>query len=149
MELIKKARSPRAVSVFMLTWAVLFAAGCGSDPEPETTRVRNILTAGEWSVNNVSVNSTDQTDVYKNLKVTFTPTGYTSSGGAPLWPASGQWSFSDDTGRKISRSDNIELTITEITDKQLTFTMPYSSTTFGPGRSASISGNHIIKMTRP
>jgi hypothetical protein len=124
-------------------------SNCGSDPEPETTRVRNLLTSGVWSVQTVTANGTDLTTVYKDLKLTFTEGGFTASGGLPLWPATGTWTFPDDSATKIKRGDNVVVTITAVEDKELTYTLPWTQATLGPGRVSSINGDHVFVMVRP
>ncbi len=135
---------------FALLTALLFIAGCADNtPEPETTRVQKLLIGGEWSVQTVTVNSVDQTNnLYKNLKITFTDGNFTSTGGLPVWQATGTWSFVDNTAKKIKRGDGVELTLVEVTSKKLTFTLPWTKTTLG-GRVESLPGETKFVMIRP
>jgi hypothetical protein len=135
---------------FAALTALLFIAGCGDNtPEPETTRVQKLLVGGEWSVQTVTVGTVDQTNnLYKNLKITFTDGNFTSTGGLPVWQATGTWSFIDNTAKKIKRGDAVELTLVEVTSKKLTFTLPWTKTTLG-GRVESLPGENKFVMTRP
>jgi hypothetical protein len=131
--------------------ALFFISGCGDNAsEPETKRIQKILLAGEWTVQTVTVNNVDQTNsLYKNLKITFSEGNFTSTGGQPVWPATGTWSFSDDSGKKIKRGDAVELTIIEVTDKKLVYTLPWTKTTLSSGRIDSLPGDTKFVMVRP
>src|SRR6478735_423967 len=90
-------------------------------PEPELTAVQkatNLLTAngGKWNPaplsNWVTVEGVNVTDLFKDFSITFTATGYTTSGTTPVWSRSDTWSFKDDTGTvMIRKSDGKEVTI--------------------------------------
>src|SRR6478609_10690598 len=76
-------------------------------PEPELTaaqKATNLLTAngGKWNPaplsNWVTVEGVNVTDLFKDFSITFTATGYTTSGTTPVWSRSDTWSFKDDTG---------------------------------------------------
>lgn len=126
--------------------AMLLLASCGGDDETqsETDRVRDILKSGTWKVQTVSVTNTDQTALYKNLTLTFTDANYTTTNGANVWPASGGWSFTDDTAKTISRSDGITIAVGEATTTKLVLSFDWGRTTIGPGRAESISGAHVF-----
>lgn len=135
-----------------LALVVMFISGCGggkSDPAPapvETEAVKNtkLLTTGTWNVQTVSVDAVDKTTVYKDLKITFNSTGFTATGGGSVWPATGTWKFSDDTGKVITRGDGLSISLTEVSTTKLVLALAWTKTTLGDGRVESVSGQHVF-----
>lgn len=124
---------------------VLVLASCGDDAaQSETDRVKDILISGTWKVQTVSVDNTDQTLLHKNLTLTFTGANYTTTNGANVWPASGGWSFTDDTAKTILRSDGVSMAVGEATPTKLVLSLQWNNTTIGPGRGESIAGPHVF-----
>jgi hypothetical protein len=125
---------------------VLMLASCGDDAtQSEADRVKDILISGTWKVQTVGVGNTDQTLLYKNLTLTFTGANYTTTtNGANIWPASGGWSFTDDTAKTILRSDGVSMAVGEATTTKLVLSFQWNNTTIGPGRGESIAGPHVF-----
>ena len=133
-----------------LVLLVLFVVGCkgsGSDPSP-VDEMRSVLTSGKWTLQNVTVDGVDKTATYTGLTLTFTATGFTSTNGHIVWPASGTWQFSDDTGKTITRDDALTVSIGEATTAKLVLMLTWSKTTLGPGRAESLKGNHVFTLTK-
>jgi hypothetical protein len=131
--------------------ALLNISGCDSgDPSNEvaTEQVKAILTSGTWGAQSVVVDGVDKTSIYSKLSVKFTETGFTSTGGEPVWPASGTWSFADASGKTVTRSDGVTVTIEQAEAAKLVLKLAWSKTTFGPGRSASVSGSHVFTLAK-
>lgn len=128
---------------------LLFIAGCKKDdPQPETDRVKGLLIANNWRIQTVTVDGTDQTASFSGLTLSFTPTNYTTTNGGVVWPASGSWSFSDNTGKKILRSDGQEITVTEVSATVLKLSLTRAKGTLGPGRISSLSGKHDFNFIK-
>ena len=125
--------------------AVLHLAGCGSDPAPETgaEKATKLLTAATWNTQSVTVGGASST-IYNNLKVTFTATGFTATHGGSVWPASGTWKFTDDTGETMVRGDGLSISVTELTSTKVVMRLAWNKTTLGGGRSESLSGQHVF-----
>lgn len=128
---------------------------CGSkgDPTPaETPAQKNqkILTSttGVWTMQSVTVDDVDKTSIYSGLKLTFSNTGFTTVNGGVVWPASGTWKFSDDTGKTIERGDGLLIGVDEIQSNSLTLSLTWTQTTFGPGRVESTAGKHRFKFVK-
>lgn len=137
---------------FVLSIVVFLALGtiasCKKDTvQSETDRVKEILKAS-WKVQTVSVDAVDQTTLYKNLTLSFTDAGYSTTNGANVWPASGTWSFTNDTAKGMLRSDGITITITEATSTKLVLALNWANKTIGPGRVESVSGAHVFTFTK-
>lgn len=133
----------RAVILF----TVPFISGCdSSEPQPETERVKELLTATEWKMQTVTVDGADQTSVYAGLRLSFTSSSYTATNGGAIWPASGTWSFADESGKMINRNDGLQLTVDEVTAIKLALKLSWSKTTLG--RVESVSGAHVFVFNK-
>lgn len=129
---------------------LFFFAGCKNDgsPQLETDKVRQLLTSGTWSIESVTVDGVDQTNMYAGLAVTFTTSGFTVTNGGVVWPATGAWTFPDETGKRILRGDDLLIEVREISDARLVLALNWTSTTLGPGRVSSLSGEHVFTFGR-
>jgi hypothetical protein len=144
---IKGAGLPMIVRILgVAIFAGLLAlAGCKNDEAPlETDRVKKMLTANTWTIQQVTVDGTDRTASFAELTLNFTSTHYATTHGGPVWPASDIWTFADNTGKVIVRGDDVEVTIQEISSTKLIVAFTWMSTTFGPGRLSSTSGEHVF-----
>lgn len=129
--------------VVMIVMIQLTSCG-GKEPEPSQQEiVTEQLTSATWSLQDVSVDGVDQTAVYQGLTLKFTETGYTTTKGGLVWPASGTWSFTDDTVATIKREDGTEVKV-EVTDTSLKLTLTWTKTTLGAGRIESVKGLHTF-----
>jgi hypothetical protein len=138
-------------AVLVTLLALFNISACDSgDPSNEvaTEQVKAILTSGSWGAQNVTVDGVDKTSIYSKLSVKFTETGFTSTGGEPVWPASGTWSFGDATAKSVTRSDGVTVIIAQVEATKLVLHLTWSKTTFGPGRARSVSGSHVFTLAR-
>ena len=122
--------------------------GCKDNGPTVTEVTTQQLTSHPWKVSVVTVDAVDKTSLFTNMTLTFTASGYTTTNGGPVWPASGTWKFVDGAARKIIRNDDLEITITEITDTSLKFSLTWNANTFGSGRTSSVAGNHLFTLTK-
>lgn len=124
-------------------------SGCKKeDPLPETERITQILTEKIWAIQTVTVDDTDQSTIYSGIQLSFTATGYTSTGGKAVWPASDTWSFTDETAKTIKRGDGVEVSIIGINSSVLVMEFIWTEDTFVSGRTESIRGRHRFRFTR-
>lgn len=138
--------------------AVLGACG-GSDPEPEPEpteqeKVTALLTGGtgKWNpaaVSNwVTVDGVNASELFENFTITFTATGYTTTGTTPVWPRNGTWKFKDANATVLIReSDNKEVTIQSVNETTLRISLVWDETTYG-GRNTSIGGTHEFTLSK-
>jgi PBP1b-binding outer membrane lipoprotein LpoB len=139
----------KRVISFSTLIVILFLVGCGSYPAASASEITTSqLTSSGWKISSVQVDATDQTALFTNMTLSFTATNYTTTKGGVVWPASGTWSFVDNTAKKIKRNDNLEVTITEITDTTLKLSLTWATGTFGSGRTSSVAGNHIFSFVK-
>jgi hypothetical protein len=141
----------KAVSKLVLvamTFAVIISVQGCKDEVPETDRVKGILKASTWTMQTVVVDAVDQSTVYKGLTLNFTDTGYSSTNGGVVWPASGTWVFADASAKTITRNDNLAITITEVTDAKLILSLTWAKTTLAGGRIESVKGLNVFTFTK-
>lgn len=119
---------------------------CGDDPVSETERVTSLLTAHPWKVSSVTVDNVSQSALFTNFAITFTATGFSTTNGAPVWPASGTWSFTDDNARAFTRGDGILVTIADVSSSALHLELVWSEGTLGSGKISSIAGTHVFQL---
>lgn len=131
-------------SVVILASLFLFSGCKKNAPQLETDRAKKLLTSGTWVIESVTIDGVGNTDMYAGLTLTFTGTSYTAAHGGLVWPASGTWSFADETGKRMLRGDDLMINVREISATQLVLELQWTSTTFGPGRVSSISGEHVF-----
>lgn len=150
---MKKEQRQFAWIVFVLLALItlIHLQGCGgSDPKPQQkTQAQvntEVLSSGQWSVQSVMVDGTDKTSLYESLKLTFTATTFTATHGGSVWPPSGTWQFTSDQGTTIHRGDGIDIDLDVINNNKVALRLTWSSTTIGPGREESISGQHIFTL---
>lgn len=142
--------SKRLAHLLMLALAfagLMMLGNCkNDDPLPETERIGNLLKSGAWQMLNVTVDGVDQTSLYAGLTLTFTTTSYTTTEGGTVWPASGTWTFADETGTKVTRSDGLEITVIEISENSMKLSFTWAKTTLGTGRTSGLSGKHVFSF---
>ncbi len=152
-----KTNDPKRVGAALLLIATLATlihlSGCGggaSDPTPtpvsKQDEVKAKLTSPTWKLQSVTVDGTDKTSIYKDLSLKFSATGFTSSNGGVVWPATGTWTFTSAEATAIKRDDGLEVTLQEVTDTSLKLGLAWSKTTLGPGRIESVSGQHVFNF---
>jgi hypothetical protein len=142
------------LSVLFMLFVVLFTfSGCGDDgggggpTETEADKVSAALRAGIWNVSGVTVDGV-VSNKFQNMTLTFSASTYSTTNGAVVWPASGTWSFTDQTAKVIRRDDNVDVTIDAVSATSLTLSLTWSKTTLGNGRNESISGRHVFNFAK-
>ncbi|HHP7242942.1 MAG TPA: hypothetical protein ACFCUD_14800 [Cyclobacteriaceae bacterium] len=105
-----------------------------------------LLLAKDWSVTSITVDGVDITANFGGLVLSITDNRqFSTSGGdfAPVWPSSGSFVFGSNVNT-LERSDGITMTISAITDTNVTFNF-----TFSPpdGRTDGIFGQYVCQFT--
>jgi hypothetical protein len=130
-----------ALFLFILTVTI---DSCKKDLPNVLDVNRQLLTTRTWEINTVTVDGVEKTAAFAGLTLSFQDGSYSTSHGTVVWPASGTWTFKDDSGSLILRNDNIEITITSITARQLVLELVWNKNTLGSGRVGSIAGKHVF-----
>ena len=134
------------LSVLLITGLMLIES-CKDSPLSAVEQTKAILiSSGGWKMQTVTVDNTDKTSVYSGLAITFTETGFTATNGVPIWPVSGTWSFSDETGKNIKLGTGLEISIEEASKIKLVLKLNWDKTTLGPGRVTSVGGVNVFSF---
>ena len=160
-------KSTTLIKISLLTSLVLVVcgiSGCGGDsPKPveptELEKYTTLLTAGKWSpsatTNWVVVNGVDVSELFKDFTITFTATGYTTTGTTPVWPRTDTWKFKTEASVKagvanivIRNSDGSEVTIESLDDKTMKLSMLWNKETTEGGRTTSVIGKHEFTFSK-
>ena len=135
-----------------LLLTIASCGGGGDDPTPatdtEAQKVTSQLTSGTWKINSVTVDGINKNDLFTNMTIVFTSSGFTTTNGGVVWPAIGTWSFVDPTAKAITRSDAVTVSLDAITDTSLTLSLTWTKTTLGGGRINSIAGKHVFVLKK-
>ena len=95
----------------------------------------------------VTVDGFDQTNVYRDLVLTFLNTQYSSVNGKGVWPANGFWNFDNSEATAFVRSDGVRVEIQNISESSLRLSLDWDETTFiTSGRTLSLEGQHIFEF---
>lgn len=144
-------------ALFVLITACGGDDGPGTPPPTEAELRTEILTAGtgKWNIPAAGAvtigegaNTIDATNLFENFSITFTQTGYTTTGDTPVWARSGTWSFTNDAGTVFKREDNVEVTIIEISKTAMKLSLQWNQTTYEDGRSNSLAGKHVFTFLK-
>ena len=153
---MKPNYTKRVAVTFLLIMAVatlVHLSGCKggtADPTPAVVskqdEVKAKLTSPTWKMQSVTVDGADKTTLYKDLTLKFTASGFTSTNGGAIWPATGTWSFTTADATAVKRDDGLVVTLQEVTDTSLKLALTWTKTTLGSGRIESVSGQHVFSF---
>jgi hypothetical protein len=141
-----------SIALLALVLVLSFPA-CDGTEEPSLTpseETQALLTGTgstpkSWKMQTVKVDGTDQSSLFTGMTIAFGKGTFTVTGGGPVWPSSGTFTIND-AGTTIKRSDGVDVTVV-VTETKLTLTMAWTKKTFGPGRTASVAGQHVFEFT--
>ena len=136
----------RLLACMLLIGTISIQSCKKDDPIPATDQVKEILKANTWKMTGVTVDGTDKTSVYTGLTLSFTDTNYTTTNGGVVWPASGTWSFADATGKLITRSDGLSITVEEAIATSIKLKLTWEEGALGGGRAAAVAGVHVFSF---
>jgi hypothetical protein len=123
---------------------------CSCNEEKELSQkeiIKANLIDAIWKIKSVYVDGVDYTNFYSGMTITFNETSYSATNGGVVWPASGTWQFNSSDGTKIIRGDGLEITLS-VTASQLDMLLFWPTTTYGGGRTKSITGNHVFTFSK-
>jgi hypothetical protein len=130
----------------ILCLSMLMYSSCDGDPGATQTRqeeVTAMLVGKTWKLQSVSVDNVDKSSLFTGMTISFSNSSFTVTNATPVWPASGTWSFTSDEATFVKRNDNVEVKV-EPTATTLKLTLSWTKTTLGPGKVASIAGQHVF-----
>lgn len=137
----------RTISVIAVALTITLFANCDDKDSPtaQETQLKK-LSAKTWSIQSVEIDGVDHTALFQGMTLSITKNSFSATNGGDVWPASGTWEFADERATLITRGDNVSITIEVLADSQLSFSLAWNETTFGPGRGKSISGTHVFNF---
>lgn len=135
------------ISIAIVLFAALSISSCNDEPTV-AEKVEGMLVSVAWSKPIVTVDGIDQSNLYQAFTITFTKTNYTTSGGSPLWPSTGTWTFKDESAKALLLDGTREVQINEITGTNLELAVQNNNTTFKSGRVNSIIGKNIFRLSK-
>lgn len=142
----KYAQKSFQLIVFVLL--VTNLPGCKDEDNNQEPSQQDVVTAnlssGIWKVQSVTVDGTDKTSIYSGLTLTFTSGSFATTNGGPVWPATGTWTFTDNTATTIKRNDGLEIQLQEVNISSLKLGLVWATNTLGSGRSESVKGQHVF-----
>ena len=125
---------------------LIFVASCDKPKVvPESERVTNLLKSSSWVVLSVKVDDVAVAS-FANMTLAFTSTSYSTTNGGLVWPASGTWAFSDQTGKVIKRNDRLVINIDTLSENILALSLNWANTTLGGGRNDSVGGKYVFSF---
>ena len=129
--------------------SLLLTTSCkkSNDPSPSDITSQQ-LTSSTWKVSVVTVDGTDQTTLFKNMTLKFTATTYATTNGGVVWPASGTWTFVNESATAIKREDGLEVTLADVSEAGFRMTLVWSKSTLGSGRLSSVAGTHVFTLVK-
>ncbi|WP_373522806.1 hypothetical protein [Aquiflexum sp.] len=151
---MKNINNQKIINPFIFSLLIIFPllfSSCGEDPvDPQPTQqeiTRLIMVNSPWKMTKVTVDGFDQTNVYRDLVLTFLNTQYTSVNGKGVWPATGFWNFDNIEATAFTRSDGVRVEIQNITSSSLILSLDWDETTYiTTGRTLSLDGRHIFEF---
>lgn len=143
----------RMLSVVMVLFAFTIQS-CKDDDPTAVERATGTISSHPWKVSNVMVGDEDKTAVYQNVVLTVKNNKtFTSTNGGGIWPASGTWSFKDESAKVMSVSLGASLQMTDVTvlsmdGNTLKVQFQWDDTTLGGGRESSVAGEHVFTFVK-
>lgn len=119
-------------SLFLSLVVTLVSCGGSDDPVDEDTTLEDALSnlVGSTSFNSVVVPDGASAELdWSNMTLEFSGTvdggDYvtTNSANTTVWPATGTWEFTDNTGTKVTRDDGVVVTLGLGSQLETTFTI--------------------------
>jgi hypothetical protein len=136
------------VSIVLILLATISSCQEEDKPTMQEEVTEQLIAAEAWESPVVTVDGVDYSILYKDFTIKFEKGSYTSSGGAPIWPASGVWVFLDKEATVMRLDNQLDVTISSLSDEFLILTLQWNETTFEPGRIRSVSGKQEFKLKK-
>jgi hypothetical protein len=139
---------------FIATLLSLFVLqGCKDDDPTQAEKNSQIFRAHEWVVKEVLVDNVDKTSIYEGLSIIWKKgSTFTSMNGGGIWPASGTWSFKDNSGDillvslGVDGDKEVEVMVRSLDQSAMILEFQWDESTLGSGRGSSVTGAHQFKF---
>jgi hypothetical protein len=148
---LKEMKTYKTLVIFLTHISIvllLISCSGGSNPQPASPQdqAKALLTSGTWKLQSESVDGVDLTALFNGFTITFTSSGYTTTKGGAIWPASGTWSFQGTSTTTIVRNDGVVVQL-QLASSSLVMTIDWPTTTLG-GKIESTRGSNVFTMIK-
>jgi len=134
------------VMLFM-AWLMQCCHSSSSPPAPApptaVQKATALIDASAWKMQSLTIDGIADTTFFKGLIITFTASSFTAVNGAPVWPATETWTFTDANATAIKRSDNLIVNVDNLTSTAMQLSLDWTTTTT-EGRKNSVAGKHVF-----
>lgn len=136
------------ISIMIIVCLALIS-GCKSesaDPTPQDNQKTLLINNGlSWVPGSVTKDGLDVTDQFAGFNLTVGDFTYTTANAlVTAWPASGTWSFANESGTLINRSDGVQIDV-QVSTTSLKLTFSVSGLGNG-GRTKGVDGEYIFNL---
>jgi hypothetical protein len=135
------------ISACLLFASCYLLSSCKKNEDTAQQKAMKLIT-GTWTSTNVTVDGVNKNDLFTGFTLTLSPAVFSSSNGDPVWPVSGTWNFTDGNATAFIRNDGVVVSVNALTETSLTLTLQWDKTTFGGGRTNSVSGQHVFEFSK-
>jgi hypothetical protein len=122
---------------------------CGGDDGPTPLEERLRALTARWSVTSVSNDGTDVSSRFTGFTLTVSgDQRYTTTNGGNPWPAQGTFEVLTDNLDLFRRDDNVDISIVNITETNLTLSFNMSSVRGTASGVDGITGSFTFNLTK-
>lgn len=136
------------ISILFIACLALIS-GCKSesaDPTPQDNQKTLLINNGlSWVPGTVTKDGLDVTEQFAGFKLAIGDFTYTTTNAlASAWPASGTWSFANEAGTLVNRSDGVQINV-QVSTSSLKLTFSVSGLGTG-GRTKGVDGEYVFNL---
>lgn len=146
------------ILVIPLMIILLSTSGCKKDDDPSPAEVQTTALSSTWVIGSsgfVTLDGSDVTSYFSQFELDILADySYSTIGGNKPnpWPASGKWSFLENSDgslnlNKLVRDDGLEITIEELTSSTLRISFIHNESVHQSGRTDGVSGLYVFSLT--
>ena len=132
------------IPALLISSFILLLTSCGGDtPKSPNEKTEALIRSVTWKLSSLTVDGVS-VDRYAGMTLQFGTGTYTTTGGAPVWPSSGTWSFEGTDGKKVKREDGLIINVESASAAQIVLSFDWTKTTYTTGRMMSVAGRHVM-----
>ena len=123
-------------------------AGCGGEtPKTPNERTEELIRSVTWKLSSLTIDGISS-DRYPGMTLQFGTGVYNTTGGDPIWPATGTWVFEGTDGKSVKRDDGLIINVESASAAQIVLSFDWTKTTDTTGRMQSLAGKHVMKFVK-
>lgn len=142
------AKSTLRISLTMaiLLGMMVYSSSCSKDDGPSAQSLQLQKLSATWKVSQVTNDNQDVTNQYAGFILTVNELNYTTQNGGNPWPTSGAYTFKEGDLNTLLRSDDVTITIDEITESTLLLAFNFNTVT--GGRLSGVTGDFTFSLIK-